>query len=521
MNKIVFCVACLLTCSFNLLYAQPEPQPEVIYQLFQRSFYDSNGDKIGDLNGVYQKLDYLQDLGVTSILLLPLQQSVYYHNYFATDYKNIDDEFGTAQDYIKLVKEIHRRGMKLYLDMEMQYVTEDHAWWKESYGKPASPYKDYILYEDAQHTKPSTIVFNAEGLLGYDSVYKKITTANLNNAAVQQYHYEVLSYYVDPNKDGEFDDGADGFRLDHMMDDLDNKGKLTNLLRNYWKPMFTRLKQQNPKLKFIAEQANWNSFGSEYFSKAGIDKIFGFRLQQAFASFDKEQILAMTDATFDSAHGNQNTIAFIENHDMQRFAVTAKKDIEKEKAAAALNLLTGGTALIYYGQELGMYGAPKQYGTSDGNDISQREAFEWNAADSGKGMAYWYKNSGPWWDGTNNIANDGISLEEEKNHSNSLYNFYKTIVQLRNHSKPLSIGTYRHLDNDNDHIFTFIRKYNDKRVAVAINLSDSTQQAEWEMNGSIDKFAYQSLYGDEKLKFEPNKLILILPPYGVSIWEER
>lgn len=100
-------------------------KPEVIYHVVQRSFYDSNGDLQGDLNGLRQKLDYLQDLGVTSILLLPLYQSVYYHNYFSSDFKKIDSTFGTKEDYLNLVKVIHRRGMKLYMDMETQYVTEE------------------------------------------------------------------------------------------------------------------------------------------------------------------------------------------------------------------------------------------------------------------------------------------------------------------------------------------------------------------------------------------------------------
>jgi len=106
---------------------------EVIYHVFQRSFYDSNGDNIGDLNGLREKLGYLQDLGVTSIQLVPLYQSVFYHNYFSDNFYKIDSTFGTMQDYIALVKEIHRRGMKIYLDMETQYVTEDHPWYKDSY----------------------------------------------------------------------------------------------------------------------------------------------------------------------------------------------------------------------------------------------------------------------------------------------------------------------------------------------------------------------------------------------------
>ncbi|MGH2643618.1 MAG: alpha-amylase family glycosyl hydrolase, partial [Chitinophagaceae bacterium] len=106
--------------SRNQQAATNTTQPEVIYHIFLRSFYDSNGDGIGDINGVREKLDYLQKLGVTAILVTPIVQSVYYHNYFADDFRKIDSSYGTMQDWINLVKAIHKRGMKIYLDEEFQ-----------------------------------------------------------------------------------------------------------------------------------------------------------------------------------------------------------------------------------------------------------------------------------------------------------------------------------------------------------------------------------------------------------------
>src|SRR3569623_1761339 len=105
--------------------AEPAPvKDEIIYHIFQRSFYDSNGDKHGDLEGIRQKLDYLQNLGVTAVLLTPLYDSPFYHNYFANDFKAIDPKYGTLQDYLALIKDLHKRGMKFYMDMETQYVTQ-------------------------------------------------------------------------------------------------------------------------------------------------------------------------------------------------------------------------------------------------------------------------------------------------------------------------------------------------------------------------------------------------------------
>jgi alpha-amylase len=176
--------AILITLLFVMAFSEPglagggppkrvANNEEIIYHIFQRSFYDSNGDMQGDLNGIRQKLDYLQRLGVTAVLLTPLYESVFYHNYFASDFKKIDPQYGTLKNYLSLVKELHRRGMKFYMDMETQYVTEDHIWWKDGIKKLKSPYSNYILYQDNAHKQPSTIIFNLKGLIGYDSIYRK------------------------------------------------------------------------------------------------------------------------------------------------------------------------------------------------------------------------------------------------------------------------------------------------------------------------------------------------------------
>src|ERR1700712_5986729 len=168
-NRLILIIV-LLTVGMNpVANAQHKKKAlvkdEIIYHIFQRSFYDSNGDQHGDLNGIRQKLDYLQELGVTAVLLTPLYESVFYHNYFSSDFKKIDPRYGTLQDYLILVKDLHRRGMKFYMDMETQYVTEDHIWWKDGINTPASKYSDYIIYDDKEHTKPTSIVFGVNGLL--------------------------------------------------------------------------------------------------------------------------------------------------------------------------------------------------------------------------------------------------------------------------------------------------------------------------------------------------------------------
>jgi glycosidase len=489
-------------------------QEEIIYHIFQRSFYDSNGDMQGDLNGIRLKLDYLQRLGVTAILLTPLYESVFYHNYFASDFKKIDPAYGSMNDYLLLIKELHRRGMKFYMDMETQYVTEDHTWWKDGVNNLKSPFSDYILYDDKAHATPSGIIYNLKGLLGYDSVYRKITTVNLYSPKVFEYNYQLFKFWEDPNGDGKFDDGVDGFRLDHMMDNLDNK--LPDLFARFWRPLLSRLRKVNPKLKIIAEQANWGSIGQAYFANGGVDRVFAFRLAFAIRTFKKDQIAAAADSTFMLTPANKQQVVFIENHDTPRFSYGVKGDIGHLKIGAALNLLLGGVPSIYYGQELGMSGTNAALGSTDANDIPNRAAFEWYKSDRGKGMAYWYKVKGPWRNTFNNdVPNDGVSLEEQQDNPNSLWNFYRKMIAIRKANPVISKGAYKTLKNNKDDVFTFMRYAGNKKIVVAVNLSDKPERV---AIAEVDKAGMRKvLYGNNKHDLLNNNITLILPPYGIEV----
>ncbi|MGN6292920.1 MAG: alpha-amylase family glycosyl hydrolase [Chitinophagaceae bacterium] len=462
----------LFASSFSTSYAQPE----VIYHVFQRSFFDSNGDGQGDLTGMRQKLDYLQNLGVTSILLTPLYVSDFYHNYFATDFEKIDPAYGSMQDYLLLVKEVHRRKMKIYQDVEMQYVTGKHHWFTDSYKNPASPFSKYIYYEDAQNQQPYWF-YGVSEFTTYNNSKQQIAVVNMKNPAVKQYTLDVLRHWVDPNGDGRFDDGVDGFRLDHMMDDLDYSGKLTHLFSDFWAPLLTELRRKNPALQIVAEQANWGSFGYDYISEGKVDRVFAFRLKHAIESFDKKKIMFAADSTF--GPGKQQVV-FIENHDTKRFATTVNQDPGKLRAGAAMNILIGGIPSIYYGQELGMTGAQLK-GMTDGNDIPIREAFEWYRADTGKGMAFWYKNTGPWWDSSQVKPNDGISVEEQQKDPNSLLNYYKELLHLRKTYPALNTGRYQPIPNNNDQVYSFLRYTPNQKILLLINLSPTDQSAEINM----------------------------------------
>ena len=503
----------LLLVSLAVITHAASAQKEVIYHVFQRSFFDANGDRNGDLRGLTEKIDYFQQLGVTSILLTPLYKSVFYHNYFADDWYAIDPDYGSLKDFTDLAKTLHRRGMKLYIDMETQYIADHHAWWS-AVGNPGSPYRDYILFGDSAHQKPDPIIWGITDLKGYNGAGRKVTTVNLHDPAVLAYNQRLFSFFADPNGDGKFDDGVDGFRLDHTMDDLDGNPRLTGLFTRFWTPLIARLKRLNPRLTFVAEQADWTNFGFDYFSKATLDRVFAFRLAMAIQSFDKTRLEQAADTTLRQLPAGKEQVVFIENHDMDRFANRVGNDPGKLRVAAALNLLLGGIPAIYYGQELGMFGKGGKYGATDANDIPRREAFEWYGADTGRGMALWYKDTGPWWDSTNLKPFDGVSLEEEQRDPKSLWNWYRQLLMARKTWAVLQTGVYDSLPNTNAKVFSWRRRRPGHTVAyLAVNLSDQPQQTTFQTVGIPI-----GVFGNATCMYAKEHFTISLPPYGVGIW---
>lgn len=490
-------------------------QQEVIYHVFQRSFCDANGDGQGDLRGLRAQLPYLQRLGITSLLLTPLYASAFYHNYFADDWEKIDPAYGTMQDYLDLVRDIHARGMKIYLDMETQYVTDRHAWWGSS----------FLLYDDSLHHIPSPIIWGIRELKGYNGAVRKVALVNLLDPQVLAYNKRLFGFFADPNGDGRFDDGVDGFRLDHTMDDLDGDPRLAGLFTRFWAPLLGALRQVNPRLTFVAEQANWGSFGFDYFDKATVDRVFAFRLAGAIGSFDKTNLERTADSTLGMLPAGKEQVVFLENHDMDRFASRVGKHPGKERVGAMLNLMLGGIPSIYYGQELGMTGIGgfNKFGNTDANDIPRREAFEWYAADTGRGMALWYKGTGPWWDSTYLKPYDGISLEEEIGTPASLWAWYRDLLLVRANHIALTEGRYVPVRNTNEKVFSWERVAQRMTVGgpqhetmvLAVNLSGREQPVTIDLPAGTH---LRKVFGPGVGPVDSPGFTVTLPAWGVAVW---
>jgi len=461
--------------------AAVQPQSQVFYQVFFRSFRDSNGDRIGDLKGLTSKLDYIKDLGATTILLTPLQPSPYYHNYFATAFKAIDPAYGTLADYFAFIRAAHGRGLKVYLDEEFQYVAEGNPWWKDSICKPHAKYADYLLWKDAKHCVAEPFLGRPKWM-GYDGKSYGIAMVNLENPAVRSYFENLLLFWADPHGDGSGHDGVDGFRIDHMMDDLDHKGIDKNLFADFWTPIFNALKARRPNLRILAEQADWG-YGTKWLTQGHVDMVFAFPLRGALASLDKRQIVNAIGATDAATPAGKAQVLFLENHDIDRYMSLVHDDRTKARAGAAIELTLKGDPLIYYGQELGMRGMqPKDYGKANGIPLSDavgipvREAMRWNADLNVPGSAIWYEDKDGkwddkwWWKHRFNRSHDGVSLEEEQAKPDSLYHWYKKLLALRHARPELHGDAQKILCDDDSAVLCILRGQGNQRTLLLVNL---------------------------------------------------
>lgn len=458
----------LAACASAGAASTVQPRPQIFYQIFFRSFRDSNGDRIGDLRGLTSKLGYIKQLGATTILLTPLQPSPYYHNYFATKFKGVDPAYGTMADYFAFIRAAHASGLKVYLDEEFQYVAQGHPWWRDSICKPHARFADYLLWKDPRHCIAEPFL-NKPRWEGYDGRWIGIAMVNLENPAVRRYFRNLLLFWADPHGDGSGRDGVDGFRIDHMMDDLDHKGLDTHLFSHFWAPIFRALKMRRPALEILAEQAGWG-YGGKWLTQGHADMVFAFPLRQALVSLRKAQIVQAIRATAAATPPGKTQLIFLENHDVDRYMSAVGDDPARARAGAAIELTLAGDPLIYYGQELGMRGRAITHDDSDEVQIPSREAFRWKRDLLAPGSAIWYRSDRRAWAVRYNRSGDGVSLEEEEADPDSLYHWYRKLLSLR-HSRPeLSGGDQRLVCSASPDVLCVLRQKGQGRTLLLVNL---------------------------------------------------
>lgn len=510
---------------FILFCAQPalargrnQPSPEVFYHIFVRSFADSDGDRQGDLRGIRDRLDYLQGLGVTAILLTPLYPSEFYHNYFADDFEGVDREFGTVSEFADLVHDVHSHGMKIFLDQEIQYVSGQHAWRVQSRDNPIGPFGNFLLYRlDRQ---PIATLFGTNDFYVWPNQHQQIFTVNLHEPEVLAYFSRYLRSWMDPNQDGDPSDGVDGFRIDHMMDDLDNAGVLTGLFERFWIPLFKDLRALNPNLRVIAEQADWGD-GEDFFTKGKVDTVFAFPIWRAARSLNPADYVAAIERSNAVVKAGREQLVFIENHDTERFANVALGRPEVLKLGAAITMLTGWSPSLYYGQEIGMTGAQtddyaakgERPANADARDIPLRQAFRWVPDPMATGNAAWYRAfPDAYHTPDSNVPGDRVSVAEQTRDRGSLLNTYRRLAALRARHPALARGSTRVLAQEGA-LVLIERRAGTEQALVLFSFDASPQTATLPMPAGASR-----RYGSARLARNGDLTRITAPPYSATVW---
>lgn len=467
------------------------PHNDIYYQIFVRSFADSNGDGIGDLNGITENLDYLVDLGVTALWLLPINPSPSYHGYNVTDYLDIHPEYGTLEDFQNLIDQAEAVGIKIVIDLVINHTSDQHPWFISARSSTSSPYRDYYIWNGGN---------------AYESFVGGMKDLNFDNPAVVQEIKDIMDFYLEM--------GVHGFRIDaakHIFEGMNADWRNTLMLLE----LNQHIKAAYPNSFVVSEVFEYNyDLFADYF--IGSDSVFNFHA--AINIWDKiglgnSRYLLVSNINrgynaFRDINPDFVDSPFIGNHDLDRIASMpgfSSFDGDKKLALAARFLLTlPGSPFIYYGDELGMKGYRYEGQNIPGYgvvyDEYRRQPFIWGNAEI---ETTWLPS-----DGSNQNT---PSLNAQKLDETSLYHVYRDLIHVRRENPALSYGNdFAPYKNNNSNLQGFVRYYQyqdiEQAVLVLHNLSTQTITIDVEHL----KIIYGNLnlegYGTLILEIDPNEI---------------
>lgn len=494
----------------------------IVYQLYPRSFKDSNGDGIGDLKGIISKLDYLKSLGVTVVWLNPIYSSPNDDNgYDVSDYRNIMKEFGTMNDFDALLKGLHTRGIKLVMDLVVNHSSDEHEWFKQSRSSRTNPHRDYYHWWNAERGKPpyrySLFDVNHDAWR-YDSLTdayylhyfsRKQPDLNWENPKLRQEVYSIMRFWAEK--------GIDGFRLDAFQfvakdtsfpvwpkgweDHFMNYYAMGPHLHDYLKEMNQQALSRYPVMS-VAEGAG-NSFADAH---ALVDEDRK-ELNMAYA-FDAVDIakpggyslvhLKEVFSRWDSAFAEKGWLAiFFANHDQARLVSRFGNDkpafrVLSSKMLSTFILTMRGTPFCYNGDELGMSN-PGFTKISDYRDVATLNEYQhrkntgadlsaylkemaFTCRDNSRTPMQWdasvnagFTRGKPWIGLNPNYS--AVNVAAEDRNANSCLNYFRRLVQLRKDHPVLVYGKYVLLDKDNPDVYAYTREMDGKKLLILLNFS--------------------------------------------------
>ncbi|WP_309086158.1 alpha-amylase family glycosyl hydrolase [Chelativorans sp.] len=476
-------------------------QRGVIYQIYPRSFQDSNGDGVGDLRGIVDRLDYLAWLGIDAIWISPIFSSpMADFGYDISDYRNIDPRFGTLEDFDRLLIEAHRRGMRVLLDLVPNHTSDRHPWFLEARSSRDNPMRDFYIWRDPGPDGGPPNNWQSEfggdawewdertGQYYYHAFLKEQPDLNWRNPRVRNEMYDVLRFWLNR--------GVDGFRVDvmwHLIKDAEFRDNPPNPDWTDGMPPHKRVLPiyscDQPEVHEVVSEmrAVLEEYGDDrlligeiYLPLARLVAYYGRDLRGAHLPFNFHLIQAQWDARHIERQILEYEAALPEggwpnwvlgNHDKPRIA--ARVGREQARVAAVMLLTLRGTPTIYYGDEIAMTDVsipPEQVqdpfelrvpGQGFGRD-PQRTPLQWDgSAKAG------FTTGSPWLPIAPDVAE--YNVEAERSDPSSMLTLYRRLLALRRKSKALTIGRYATVEAAGS-LLAYLRETEEERLLVVLNL---------------------------------------------------
>jgi maltose alpha-D-glucosyltransferase/alpha-amylase len=502
----------------------------VFYELYVRSFYDSNSDGYGDFRGLTEKLDYLEWLGVDCIWLLPFYQSPLKDGgYDISDFYSLLPEYGNLNDFMEFLQGAHERGMRVVADLVMNHTSDQHPWFQEA-RIPGSPKRDWYVwsateqrYEDARvifmDTERSNWTWDEEaGAFYWHRFFSHQPDLNYDNREVQDQMIAVLKFWLDL--------GLDGFRLDavpYLFEREGTNGENLKETHEYLKRVRTEIDEAYDETVLLAEANQWPSDVVEYFGDGDeCHMAFHFPLMPRMFMAARRQVrYPVVEILEQTPHIPQNCQwgIFLRNHDeltlemvtdeerdymyaeyakdprmklnlgiRRRLAPLLENSNDQMELFHAMLLSLPGTPIVYYGDEIGM-GDNIYLGDRDGVRTPMQWNFDRNAGFSRSDFAQLYLP----------VLLDpvygyqAVSVEAQMRDQNSFLHWFRRLLAVRKQHRVFGMGSFEVADPDNPAVFAYIRRHDDDIVLCVNNLSSRAQAAQLDLSG------YAGLYPVELL----------------------
>lgn len=435
----------------------------VFYEIFVRAFADSNGDGQGDFNGITENLDYLKNLGIDGIWLMPINTSPSYHGYDVVDYYGINSQYGTIEDFKRMLDEAHKRDIKIVMDLVLNHTGSEHFYFQNARKGENSLYRDWYVWKD--EPEGGGWYENEDGKYYYSAFWGGMPDLNYKNPLVVSEAKNIADYWLDI--------GVDGFRLDAAYHLDENK----DVTHKFWNEFKKSVKNKKKDAYLVAE--NWTEAVNVAPFFNDFDSCFDFEAADMIVNtFVRKTDVGLIEALnmnyemFKKYNSDFTNAPFIRNHDMNRtisefISINNPVFIErgrlKMKQAAVVLMSLGGTPYIYYGEEIGQQGKKP--------DEHIREPFDWYKSMNGKYMTKWTPRKYI-------KANDGVSVEEQTGNPESMLEHFRKLIKMRKENSSMRSYNIQKLETGDSRIFGYYKIEGDEKTIFLFNLENEAVEIE-------------------------------------------